>query len=364
MRFALSVASVLVLTSAAFAEEAKPAEAPPPAAAPAPAAGKKLSLRVVRVLAETQQALLFDKTKGTHVLVEVGQQVDGFKVTDIDEDTVTLAPIDGGSQVVLAGPDPSWRRHRDAKPAPAAPEDPYASTAAPVDPYAEDAVRTVQAPDAPIAAGEGGVRTVQAPDASAPPPRVASAAAVTAPAAAIITPVAAPVAEPVAAPSAEPAGPTDTSSTAAWSTTPDPTASTLAAAMTDAKPAKPTKADPKSKTAPKQVAPAVVEAPAAPAGDVLARADVAAALGNFGALASAVRGSFTAGGAHLDAVAPDSLFAKAGLRAGDTITEINHQPMHSIDDAANLYSRASVLKTVTIQLVRAGKPMTLQLSIR
>ena len=47
-----------------------------------------------------------------------------------------------------------------------------------------------------------------------------------------------------------------------------------------------------------------------------------------------------------------------------TITEINHQPMHSIDDAATLYSRASVLKTVTVQLVRAGKPMTLQFTIR
>src|SRR3954462_4263623 len=141
MRFAFSVASVLLLTSAAFAEEAKPAEAPPPAVAaptPAPSAAKKLSLRVVRVLADTQQALLFDKAKGTHVLVEIGKQVAGFTVTDIDEDTVTLSPIEGGTQVVLAGPDPSWRRHRDARPVSeaATPEDPYTS-AAPVDPYAE-----------------------------------------------------------------------------------------------------------------------------------------------------------------------------------------------------------------------------------
>ena len=86
MRFALSLASVLVLGSAAFAEEPAP---PPPAPAPAPAAApaaKKLPLRVVRVLDDKQQALLFDKAKSTHVLVEVGKQIDGFTVTDIDED--------------------------------------------------------------------------------------------------------------------------------------------------------------------------------------------------------------------------------------------------------------------------------------
>jgi len=95
MRFALSLASVLVLGSAAFAEEAAP---PPAAPAPAPAvapAAKKLPLRVVRVLEDTQQALLFDKTKSTHVLVEVGKQIDGFTVTDIDEDSVTLT-AEGG----------------------------------------------------------------------------------------------------------------------------------------------------------------------------------------------------------------------------------------------------------------------------
>jgi len=136
MRFALSLASVLVLGSAAFAEEANPPPAPAPATTAAPAPTKKVGLRVVRVLDDTHQALMFDKAKGTHVLVDIGKQIDGFTVTDIDEDTVTLT-AEGGQQIVLAGPDPSWRghgEHRAAKPkaaavktAAATPEDPYAS---------------------------------------------------------------------------------------------------------------------------------------------------------------------------------------------------------------------------------------------
>jgi hypothetical protein len=446
MRFALSLASVLVLGSAAFAEEATPP--PAPATAPAPAAtpaAKKLPLRVVRVLQDTQQALMFDKAKGTHVLVEVGKQIDGFTVTDIDEDSVTLT-AEGGQQIVLAGPDPSWRgngRHGAQKPAAktvakaasAAPEDPYAAEA-PMDPYGDDGVRTAEAPApsataAPISAGEGGVRTAEAPtggatdsvrSAEAPgtpakvvvtaaipsstiPTAVASTVAPTStspsqsmstttttptPTTTPIVSAAAPVEAPVAAPSAEPAAPMDTSSSAAWSTTPTPPvdreAAAIASLFTDASPAptekpaktaKATKATKNSKAKDVKIASvsaagtpagATVPATAAPSSNdgatIIAKGDVTAALGNFSSLASAVRGSFSAAGAHLDAVAPDSLFAKAGLQAGDTITAINNQPLRSLDDAATLYSRAGSMKSATIQVLRAGKPLSLHLAIQ
>jgi hypothetical protein len=120
------LASVLfagLFSSAAYAEEAAPPPAPEPAPAPAPApAARKTPLRVVRVLPETHQALMFDKTRGTHVLVETGKLIDGFKVDDIDEDTVTLTPIDGGAQIVLADPTRAGagiamqRRHRPPSP--------------------------------------------------------------------------------------------------------------------------------------------------------------------------------------------------------------------------------------------------------
>jgi len=431
MRFALSLASVLVLGSAAFAEEAAPPPAPAAAATPAAApAAKKLPLRVVRVLEDTQQALMFDKAKGTHVLVEVGKQIDGFTVTDIDEDSVTLT-AEGGQQIVLAGPDPSWRgngRHAQQKAKAvavktAAPEDPYAA-AAPMDPYGDDGVRTAEAPAtaAPITAGEGGVRTAVAPSGGAtdtvrsaeapgtpakvvvtatipsstiptvaapapatstsPSPSMSTTTTTTTP----IVSAAAPVEAPVAAPSAEPAAPQDTSSSAAWSTTPtapvdretaaivglltDAAPATKPAAKTPAKPAKASKTakkDPKiaSVSAAGTPAGAAVPATAAPAdATIIAKADVTAALGNFSALASAVRGSFGADGAHLDAVAPDSLFAKAGLQAGDTVTAINNQPLRSLDDAATLYSRAGSMKTATIQVLRAGKPLSLHLAIQ
>ena len=318
------LASVLfagLFSSAAFAEEAAP---PPPA--PAPAAARKTPLRVVRVLSETHQALLFDKTKGTHVLVETGTTIDGFKVDDIDDDTVTLTPIDGGAQIVLAGPDPSWRRHRDGTPAatkPAAqPEDPYVS-AAPVDPYADE-IHTAEAPGstpapsttpatAPIAAGDGGVRTVQAPNATPAPVRT----------------VQAPTNDAAAAP-------TDTAAAAA--------ALNAAGIRTVQAPD--------------------ASAPVADGPTVIAKADVHAALSNFGSLAGSMRGAFTPTGARLDAVAPDSLLAKAGLRAGDVITSINNQPLRSIDDAANLYARAGSMTGATIQIQRAGKPMSLRLAFQ
>ncbi|MEO6772367.1 MAG: PDZ domain-containing protein [Kofleriaceae bacterium] len=416
MRFAWSVASVLLLGSAAFAEEAAAPPAAPAAAAPSPArAAKKLPLRVVRVLADTQQALLFDRSKSTHVLVEVGTQIDGFAVTDIDDDTVTLT-AEGGQQIVLAGPDPSWRGHehhaaqQPAKAIVQAPEDPYAA-ATPVDPYGPYGDDSAMPATAPITAGQGGVRTAEAP-ASAPttgtagtagsggvrtaeapgaPANVTVEAAIpsstiptaataaftpTAPTLPPIISAAAPVAAPVAAPSAEPAAPIDTSSSAAWSTTPvDPTTAALVGAMTDPKPAKATSSQAKAdKVIPSVSAtgtpagaetslPAAASAPGETV-TVLAKADVTAALGNFGALATAVRGSFGAGGAHLDAVAPDSLFAKAGLQAGDTITAINHRPLRSLDDAATLYARAGSMTAATIQVLRAGKPLSLRLSIQ
>lgn len=351
MRFALTAATVLFagfVSTAAFADEA----APPPAPAPTVAA-KKLPLRVVRVLTETHQALLFDKSKGTHVLVEIGKELDGFKVDDIDEDTVTLTPVEGGAQIVLAGPDPSWRRHADGhhadgsatKPA-AAPEDPYAS-AAPMDPYGTDNVPSVEAPgsiasgpaSAPIAAGDGGVRTATAPSSSSVAPRTVSAA--TDPASATMPPAPASAS---AAPATAPI--VDTSSASNWSTLPAPDA---AITPTAAAAASATSSD----------APTLLPLPT-----MLSKSDVAAALSNFGALAGSMRGSFTPAGAKIDSMAPDSLLAKAGLRPGDVITSINNQPLRSLDDAANLYARAGSMKVATIVFQRSGKPLMLRLAIQ
>ncbi len=420
--------------------------APPPAPAPAPAttpvnpataAARRLPLRVVRMLTDTHQALLYDKHKGTHVLVELGTRVDGFVVDDIGEDTITLSPVEGGTQLVLAGPDPSWLRRRDAgAPHAEAPrprtgaattatavpgtETPETDPATPIDPYGDpdgdpdgnDDVRSIEAPQAlsavpapagpstattpttpttPIHAGQGGVRTVEAPRVVMPSATIAVTAAPTAasssttsatpvgtsPTAAPVTPSSTPdlaaSAVPAAAPEATPAASIDTSSNVAWSGLPDPTAAALAGTITGTPTATPTA------TAPAPATTSPVRSVSAKPGSastipgaalgtggptVIARADVTAALANFGALAGSVHGAFVAEGARIDAVAPDSVFAKAGLKAGDTITSINHQPLRSLDDAANLYASAGRLRTATIQLARAGKPLTLQIRIQ
>lgn len=152
MRVVSVVLFVALFGSVALADEAKSAKA-------------KVPLRVVKILPETHQALLFDKNHGTHVLAEVGQTVDGYKVEDIDDDEVTLAAA-SGAEIVLVAP---WRHEAGAKPvdepkpvtAELAPVDPYGEPVriveAPQDPYAEPAVRVAEAPavvrsvDAPVA---------------------------------------------------------------------------------------------------------------------------------------------------------------------------------------------------------------------
>ncbi len=55
---------------------------------------------------------------------------------------------------------------------------------------------------------------------------------------------------------------------------------------------------------------------------MLARREVDAALADFGAMAAAFRASFTPAGVKVEAVVDGSLFAKAGLRAGDVIATV------------------------------------------
>ena len=338
MRLVGAFLFVALAGSFASADDAKPSDSQP---APAPTAAKpKVPLRVVRILPETHQALLFDKTKGTHVLADIGKTIDGFLVDDIDDDEVTLT-AEGGAQIVLAAPDRSWRRHDDrddrearpAKPAvkPAdkktapAPQDPYAA-AAPVDPYGEPEVRTVEAPHA-IDAGEGEVRTAEAPGTT-----VTTVTATPAPTATLATATLAPTATPATATPAPKPAPTTPATAKQISD-----ANALAAVATG--------------TAPTDAL-------------VLSRADVNAALGNFSQLTASVKGSFTPAGVKLDAVNADSLFAKAGLKAGDVITSINNQPLKSLDDAANLYARAASTKALLVAVTRANKPITLRVVIQ
>ncbi len=94
------------------------------------------------------------------------------------------------------------------------------------------------------------------------------------------------------------------------------------------------------------------------------RAEVDRALLDFGKLTSSVKGAFTPTGLRLDKLAEDSLYFKAGLRAGDVVTAVDGKALHNIDDAADLYARSTGVKSATVQVIRAGKPMTLRVAIQ
>lgn len=348
MRLVVGMLAVVLGSLVARADDAAPARIETKAAeASAPAAARqKVPVRVVRILPETNQVLLYDRSGGgTHLLVTVGEKVGIYTVEAIDDDEVTLSA--NGQQIVLAAPDRPWRRRnggarstadrpravRGGEPAPADPyggpaepaPQPGPAAAGPADPYADE-IREVKAPGGLEPAAPVPV-SVPAPVPAAPAPAVA--------------PAPAPVPAPTPAPSFEQA--------------PAPAPSVIAPPPAPAPSIAPT-------PAPSPAAPAIAPTPGAD--PVLSRREVDAALGNFGALAVAFRASFTPVGVQVESVLDGSLFAKAGLRAGDLITSVEGRPLRSLDDVAALYARAGALLTVTAQVVRAGKPLTLHATIQ
>lgn len=330
MRLVAGLFAMFLTGSVAYADEAKAPEPKPEATR------SKVPLRVVRILTESHQALLFDKNRGTHVLADEGATIEGYLVAEITEDEVVLTAA--GKEVVLAAPDPTWRRRgaREAtevepaagtpkpkKPAPARtaaePVDPYAPAAdddlpanpyadagdAPEDPYAPPAVRSVDAPK-PISAPLSPVRVTTAPGRAAPPTSFV-------------------------APSAPPP-----------QTAPAPSEDPYADAAVEDEPP-----------------PAPVITPT-----VVSRTELNTALKDFTKLAISLRGSFTPDGAKLALVSPSSVFAKAGLQSGDVVTAVDNTPLKTIDDAAELYVRASSTRAANIHVLRAGKPMTLRVLLQ
>ena len=411
MRLVVGMFAMFLTASVARAEEPK---APEPQSV---TSRSKMPLRVVRVLAESHQALLYDKIRGTHVLAEVGGTVAGYEVVEIGEDEVTLYA--NGKEFILAGPAdlpaPAPGKPTRAKPAVkvAGPMDPYAdghNADGPQDPYGEPAVRSVSA--APAAGMQDPYATQPVRSASAAPvidagpapidanpidagpravpPTTAPAMIPTAPAAELgDNPYDAPVPSVTAAPATKPAtkapakparsvsldgflppGTSADDATAARTPAPAPVATKPGTpadpywvdGQTELPPAKPVRVVTTEGAAP---APAP-DAPAAPVitPTVLSRSELNATIGDFNKLAGVLRGSFTPDGARLDSVAEGSVFAKAGLRRGDVVTAVDGQPLRSIDDAADLYVRAANTKAANIQVVRAGKPMTLRVLIQ
>ncbi len=334
MRLVVGLVALTLTASVALADDANPPEARPEPLR------SRVGLRVVRVLPESQQALLYDRHRGTHVLVEAGAAINGYRVLEVGDDEVVLSAE--GREVVLAAPDPTWHRGHEVKSPQVAKRD-----SAPADPYG--APTQLEGPLDPYGASAPGPTATLAPSMPGDP----YASSPSDPYAAAETP-ADPYADTAPAPAIRSASVLP-GSTRAVATTAAPKAARSDASANDfANVMTGSLATPD--TAPPQPAPAAAIA--------ISRKDVNAALSDFGRLTRSVRGTFTGAGARIDRVAPGSVFAKAGLVQGDVVTAVDGQPVLSIDDAADLYLRAPSMRTAKVDLVRGGAQMTIDVVIQ
>src|SRR5689334_22544688 len=97
---------LVLLGGVAGADPGERAEAPPKTQeSTEPARANKFPFKVVKILSDSEQALLFDQKRGRHVLVEVGDAVGSdYTVKAIDEDEVTLVGNDVPVEIALTAP--------------------------------------------------------------------------------------------------------------------------------------------------------------------------------------------------------------------------------------------------------------------
>jgi general secretion pathway protein C len=69
-------------------------------------------------------------------------------------------------------------------------------------------------------------------------------------------------------------------------------------------------------------------------------------------------------GFKLYAIRPSSVYAKLGLTNGDTLQSINGFDLESADKALEAYTKLREATSLTVEITRRGKPMTLKYSIR
>ncbi|WP_428266106.1 type II secretion system protein GspC [Haliangium sp.] len=71
-----------------------------------------------------------------------------------------------------------------------------------------------------------------------------------------------------------------------------------------------------------------------------------------------------ANGFKLYAIRPSSVYAKLGLRNGDTISSVNGFDLSSPDKALEVYTKVREASNLSVSVIRRGKPMQLNYNIR
>jgi hypothetical protein len=296
-------------------------------------------LKVVGLMPDTSQALLWDEPAGEYRLAKVGDTLEGWKVLEISarDKRVTVGQDDVRDDLALTRlPRPNAMITYSAKVVAVGPKVPTATAAA----EAAAPLPTPIPPTATVAPGPtppAGTDMLAAPGAPAPAessePLDPYAPGV--PAAGF---AAAPIAAPVGAEPAAPSAPLD------------PYAPQAAPTVT---PAQPTViADgPESNL--------VVERHA------VRRTDLDREINDFDRLMATVRVAPASGGGFVIArLEPNSFPVALGLRQGDVVRSIAGQPVSNIDDAARVYARLRSASSFVVEVQRGSRRFLLNVDIR
>ena len=377
--------AALLLAAAAAGPAAAEGPAPGPAV-PRAVKPAKIPFRVVKLMPDAAQALVYDRTTSEHLLVQVGDDVGEYQVIDVDDEELVLWR-DGREIVLTVDPtapqEPAVLAHRPPRvvsagagvaPAPVAPTSPAPAVAAP----AAAAPATALSPESvgpnqvlidPYGAGvsaAGPLDPYAAPAVVAPldpyavgpvaPAAIAPVTVGAAPAPGTLTPAA-------AAPA-----PVDPNAPHSVLAPPDQRASLASAVVLDPY------AEPKVVSAPAGAEPIKgVPAPLSEAAraaelraDVLTiqRSQLEAAVTSFDKLAKDHGFEKTARGVRLRQVAPDSYAYSLGLRSGDVITAIDGAPLRGLDDAAAAYVRLASATRLTFDVERGEVRGSLRFALR
>lgn len=280
------------------------AEAPNVAAPQAKPAKKKLGrvpFRVVKLLPETSQALVYDQDRRAHVLVAEGDTVGGFSIVEIDDEHLVVSRE--GREVVLVtdprAPQPAVGTVPDVTLDPYAAAAPPTSGMTPIDPYAEPKPREVLAPASQRESLRG---------------------------AGVVDPYALPR-------SGEPV---------------------VVSAPEKASPLKATPA-PGSPLAPEPIRADIL---------TVKRSELESALADFARLGKDIGFTKLPRGVKLGTVASTSYFWKLGLRGGDVVTAIDGKPLRTLDDAASAYVRLGSAQKLAVEVERGNARGTLRFALK
>lgn len=324
-----------------------------PAAADFPRKSPRASL--VQVLRGGKQALVLDRASGEYQVVKVGDAVQGFRVSEIEEDQIVLASPSAPERFfVLPLIEAPASAPRDLAAVP-----PPAGTGAPSAP----APAVPPAADAPLegADSEGDVLD----------PYAGSGGASLAGDASVLDPYGA-TPDPGGIPSviAPPSSRAPTPDAGAGSVSPSPGGAIAGGAIgidpgldvdsvsgsgAGAPPTKPkvTTVEP-TEVRPGSPSPAAAPSPREEARK-LSRRQLDAALADFSALAKQIRiERIAGGGVRIAELERRSFFAGLGLERGDVVRRVAGHPIDTVDEAAAAYAALGSARDVLVEIERRG----------